>query len=134
MTRRQSWASQGCLGGGDGASDCPCSVREQPPTPTESNQEHAGNLLELSEVTDASWSLSLPEADYESVALPTELGWRMNEVGYLPGRMLPCKGALRQRCVNLLRQRRLRQGERWDGLTGGVLLAAEHCCDLRRPP
>src|SRR5262249_52820937 len=47
------------------AGDCPCSVREQPPTHTDSNQERAGNVLKLSEVTDAPWSLSLPEADYE---------------------------------------------------------------------
>jgi hypothetical protein len=44
------------------AGGCPCSVREQPPTPAESNQERAANVVELSEVTDASWSLSLPQA------------------------------------------------------------------------
>src|SRR5262249_2896186 len=52
----------------EGASGCPCSVREQPLTPAESNQERAGNVVELSDVTGASWSLSLPQAGFESPA------------------------------------------------------------------
>jgi hypothetical protein len=36
---------------------CPCSVREQPPTHADSNQERVGNIEELSDVTDAAWSL-----------------------------------------------------------------------------
>ena len=44
------------------AGDCPCSVREQPPTPADSDQGRTGNIEELSEVTVASWSLSLAQA------------------------------------------------------------------------
>ena len=42
------------------ADGCLCSVREQLPSTADSNQERAGNLVELREVTGASWSLSLP--------------------------------------------------------------------------
>ena len=48
--------------------DCPCSVREQPPTPADSNQERAGNVVKLSEVTGASWSLSPSQAGFKSAA------------------------------------------------------------------
>src|SRR5262249_20799622 len=48
--------------------DCPGSVREHAPPPAETNQERAGNVLKLSEVTGASWSLSLASAGFESPA------------------------------------------------------------------
>src|SRR5262249_48694084 len=51
---------------GTAAGDCPCFVREQPPTPADSNQERVGNVVELSDVTGASWSQSASPHDYES--------------------------------------------------------------------
>jgi hypothetical protein len=55
--------------GGDGthrrdAGDCPCSVREQPPTPSHSDRERTSSLLKFSGVVGASRSLfpSLPDS------------------------------------------------------------------------
>ena len=45
---------------------CPCSVREQPPTPAQSNQERTSNGVKFSAATAASRSLLPPPADYES--------------------------------------------------------------------
>jgi hypothetical protein len=52
----------------DGTDHCPCSVREQAPTSADSNEEHAGNLVELREVIGAAWSLSLRQAGFKSAA------------------------------------------------------------------
>ena len=47
----------------EGARDCPCSVREQVPTPADTNQERAGNAEKLSAVTGASRLLSASSRD-----------------------------------------------------------------------
>jgi len=80
---REGWLTvSGC---DDGPGGCPCSVREQPPTPTESNQERAGNIEELSDVTDASWSLSEPQTGYESAAEPAAKGCPSAHTWCVPG-------------------------------------------------
>jgi hypothetical protein len=52
----------------DGQRHSPCSVREQPATPAESNQERGGSIEKFSDVTGASRSLSLPQAGFPSPA------------------------------------------------------------------